>query len=216
MDRPSPAPASSGSPRTGSAHRPPSGRQYVIGHGAERLVVTEVGGGIRSYTVDDEPVLDGYDVDALCSGGRGQVLAPWPNRLGDGRYRFGDRACRAALDEPDRGNAIHGLVRWLPWEVRAQAQNVLSVGCVLQPQPGYRWRLDVEVEYRLGRGGLVVSAEATNVDDEPAPFGIGFHPYLTVGTPTVDSARLQLSAGYVVRTDDRGLPVGTAPVAGSE
>ena len=70
-------------------------------------------------------MLDGFGVDDLCDSGRGQVLAPWPNRLGDGRYSFEGRDAQAALDEPDRHNAIHGLVRWLPWQVVSRAQNVL-------------------------------------------------------------------------------------------
>lgn len=194
----------------------PSGRQFVIGHGRQQVVVTEVGATLRSYTAGDRDVVDGFAESELCSSGRGQVLAPWPNRLGDGRYRFEGRAGRAALDEPERGNAIHGLVRWLAWAPRSQAQNVLTMGCVLEPQPAYPWRLDLEVEYRLGRGGLVVTAEATNLDEAPAPFGIGFHPYVTVGTGTLDTARLQLPAARVLVTDDRGLPVGERHVGGSD
>lgn len=194
----------------------PSGRQFVIGHGRQQAVVTEVGAALRSYTVGDRDVVDGFAESDLCPSGRGQVLAPWPNRLGDGRYRFEGRAGRAALDEPERSNAIHGLVRWLAWSPRSQAQNVLTMGCMLEPQPAYPWRLALDVEYRLGRGGLAVTTEVTNLDDGPAPFGLGFHPYVTVGTDTVDGARLQLPGARVLVTDDRGLPVGERHVGGSE
>ena len=144
------------------------------------------------------------------------MLAPWPNRLGDGRYSFDGSSGQAPLDEPGRRNAIHGLVRWIPWQVRSRAQNVLVMGCALHPQPAYPWRLALEVEYRLGRGGLTVTATATNVGRRPAPFGIGFHPYLTVGTPTVDDVRLTLPAGRCLATDERGLPTGATLVAGTE
>ena len=194
----------------------PSGRQFVIGHGRAQAVVTEVGATLRAYEVDGRAVVDGFGPDELCTAGRGQVLAPWPNRLGDGRYTFGDRSARAAWDEPERANAIHGLVRWLAWELRSQAQNVVTLGCVVHPQPGYPWWLDLEVEYRLGRSGLVVSTRAANLDQQPAPFGIGFHPYLTVGTEHVDEARLSVGAARALRTDDRGLPVGEAHVGGTE
>src|ERR1700722_14866448 len=86
---------------------PPSGDQHVIGYGHQQAVVTEVGGGLRSYTVGDDGVLDGFEASEMCGGGRGQVLAPWPNRLGDGLYSFDDIQGHAALDEPDRRNAIH-------------------------------------------------------------------------------------------------------------
>ena len=195
---------------------PPSGEQHAIEHGQARAVVTEVGATLRSYTVGGRAVVDGFDETEICRDGRGQVLCPWPNRLGDGSYSFGGRRAQAALDEPARRNAIHGLVRYQAWSLKGRAQNAVTLGCVLQPQPGYPWRLALDVEYRLGRSGLTVRAEATNLDTEPAPLGVGFHPYLTVGTPDLDTARLHLRADRQLRTDDRGLPVGDDPVLGSE
>ncbi|MHB8328349.1 MAG: aldose 1-epimerase family protein [Acidimicrobiales bacterium] len=194
----------------------PSGQQFEIGHGQEHVVVTEIGATLRSYTVGGTAVVEGFDASEMCTSARGQVLAPWPNRLGDGRYSFAGRAGQAALDEPERHNAIHGLLRWVPWWLESRAQNVLTMRCTLHPQPGYPWRLGLAVEYRLGRGGLVVTTEATNLDDSPAPFGIGFHPYLTLGTPTIDTARLRIPARNFLRSDERGLPAGDAPVHGSE
>ena len=161
-------------------------------------------------------MIDGFDVAERCSDGRGQVLAPWPNRLSDGRYAFEGMAAAAALDEPEHHNAIHGLVRWLPWALLGQAQNVVTLGVVLHPQPGYPWRLSLTIEYRLGREGLVVTTEARNTGENTAPFGLGFHPYLTVGTPTIDSARLLVPARRRLVTDQRGLPTGEAEVKGSE
>jgi len=194
----------------------PSGAQYDIGHGRHRVVVTEVGATLRAYTVDGRPVLDGFAPDEMCAGGRGQVLAPWPNRLGDGSYRFEGRTAQAALNEPDRHNAIHGLVRWLPWQVASRAQNVLALGCTLHPQPGYPWRLALAVEYRLGRDGLSVTFDATNTDSVTAPLGVGFHPYLTVSTASIDTASLAVPARRRLVTDERGLPTATSAVAGSE
>jgi aldose 1-epimerase len=201
-------------PVTATGTPAPSGVQYDIGHGRHQLVVTEVGATIRSYTVGGSPVLDGFDVDAMCDSGRGQVLAPWPNRLGDGRYSYDGLHATAALDEPDRHNAIHGLVRWMAWHMVSRAQNVLVLGCTLHPQPGYPWRLALLNEYRLGRDGLTVSCTVTNLDRTPAPFGIGFHPYLTLSTP-IDSTSLAIPARKRLVTDERGLPTATSSVTGS-
>ncbi len=194
----------------------PSGEQHSIGHGRQHAVITEVGATLRSYAVDGAAVIDGFGLTDMCSSGRGQVLAPWPNRLGDGRYSSDGRSCRAGWDEPELRNAIHGLVRWLPWRLRSRAQNVVVLGCTLFAQPGYPWRLEFVLEYRLGRDGLIVTAGVTNADEVPAPFGLGFHPYLTVGTPAVDDVRLTLPGRRCLVTDDRGLPTGDTIVAGSE
>lgn len=202
-------------PAPAPAAMPPSGVQHEIGHGRQRAVVTEVGATLREYTVDDKAVIDGFGEKDMCSGGRGQVLAPWPNRLRDGKFSVDGRNGTAALDEPERSCAIHGLVRWLPWRTISRAQNVIVLGCTLHPQPGYPWRLELWVEYRLGRDGLAVSTEVTNLDQHAAPFGLGFHPYVTVGTPVVDFARLHLPGRRRLVTDERGLPTGETVVAGS-
>ena len=96
----------------------PSGDQVLLRHGDHRAVVVEVGGGLRSYALGDWEVLDGYAESEQCSGGRGQALLPWPNRVRDGRYAFGGAEHQLALTEPERHNALHGLVRWVSWTVR--------------------------------------------------------------------------------------------------
>jgi aldose 1-epimerase len=193
---------------------PPSGVQHEIAHGDQRAIITEVGATLRSYTVADLDVVDGFDVGDISSAGRGQILAPWPNRLEDGSYsRYGKEA-HAALDEPERRNAIHGLVRWLPWSVRAQEENQVTLACVVHPQPGYPWRLELQVSYGLAPEGLTVTAAATNRSADPAPFGIGFHPYLTVGT-LLDEAFLTVPARRHMATDERGLPTTDEAVDGT-
>jgi len=195
----------------------PTGEQWAIAHGSQTVVVTEVGATLRSFTVEGVDVVDGFGPDEWSHSGRGQVLAPWPNRLGDGRYEFAGVRAQAALDEPAHGIAIHGLVRWLPWQLEAHAQNRVALFCPVRPTPGYPFLIDLRLEYRLGRQGLQVTASASNPGRGAAPFGLGFHPYLRVGDGAVDTAVLSLPAGRRLVLDDRGLPTGESrPVAGTE
>jgi aldose 1-epimerase len=195
----------------------PTGEQWVIGHGHQEAVVTEMGATLRSYTVGGADVVQGFGPWEWSHAGRGQVLAPWPNRLGDGAYRWRGVQAQAALDEPALGNAIHGLVRWLPWRLEAHAQNVVSLRCPLHPTPGYPFSLELRVEYRLRRDGLAVTTTATGAGEEAAPFGLGFHPYITAGSPRVDAAHLCLPASQRLVLDARSLPTGEVqPVAGTE
>ena len=193
-----------------------TGDQWVIGHGHQRAVVTEVGATLRSFTVGDRQIVAGFGPEQWSTGGHGQVLAPWPNRLGDGRYTFEGVEAQVPLDEPARGNAIHGLVRWMPWRMVGRAQNRVALACDLHPSPAYPFALRLTIEYRLGRGGLTVATDADNIGSTDLPFGVGFHPYLGVGTSTVDHVRLQVPADHRLVTDDRGLPTGRASVAGTE
>jgi galactose mutarotase-like enzyme len=210
-------PAPPRTPTRADADRIPTGEQWVIAHGRQEAIVTEVGATLRAYRLGDWSVLDGFSVDEWATGGRGQVLAPWPNRLGDGRYEFNGRTAQAALDEPERSNAIHGTVRWLPWRLDAHVQNVVALVCAIHPTPGYPYSVSLRVEYRLGRDGLQVSSVATNLGTDTAPFGLGFHPYLRAAAGPIDGCVLRLPATQRLVLDDRGLPTGDArPVAGTE
>jgi galactose mutarotase-like enzyme len=86
------------------------------------------------------------------------------------------------------------------------------VGQVVHPQPGYPFSLELTIEYKLSAGGLTVRTTATNVGETTCPYGAGAHPYLTVGTETVDDMLLQVPARTVFRSDDRGIPDGSVPV----
>lgn len=195
----------------------PTGQQWRIGHGRQEIVVCEVGATLRTYSVGAHPVIDGFGPDEWSHSGRGQVLAPWPNRLADGRYEFNGVRAQAALDEPERRNAIHGLVRWLPWTLQTRHQNQLSLRLQLHPSPGYPFSLLLEIEYHVGREGLTVTTKAQSLDEGSIPFGLGFHPYLTAGPETVDGAILHVPAHHTLELDDRGLPTGVlTPVEGSE
>ncbi len=195
----------------------PTGQQWRIGHGRQEIVVCEVGATLRSYSVGGAPILDGFGPDEWSHSGRGQVLAPWPNRLADGRYELDGVRAQAALDEPERHNAIHGLVRWMPWTLQTRHQNQVSLRLQLHPSPGYPFSLLMELDYHVGREGLTVTARAQSLDEGSVPFGLGFHPYLTAGTETVDGAILHVPAHHTLETDDRGLPTGElSPVEGTE
>lgn len=194
---------------------PPSGRQYAIRHDAQTAVVVEGGGGLRTYRLDGVDVLDGYGPTELCTGGRGQVLLPWPNRIRGGRYTWDGREHQLPVDETDLGNAIHGLTRWRSWQLRESGQARVELGVRLLPRPGYPFSLDVTAAYALDRAGVTVTTTVDNVGAAAAPYGYGAHPYLTVGTPYVDAAVLRVPAVTYLPTDEAHVPTGRAAVAGT-
>jgi aldose 1-epimerase len=196
--------------------RNPSGEQYEIAHDDQQVVVVEVGAGLRSYAVGAHDLLDGYGAGEMAAGGRGQVLAPWPNRLQDGSYEFEGRRHQLPLNEPEHANAIHGLVRWEAWQAREREPHRVVLGHVLHPRPGYPFALELRIAYELSDGGLAVQTTATNVGADPCPFGSGAHPYLSVGTATVDDIVLRVPAWTALRSDERGIPVDTLPIQGTE
>ncbi len=178
-------------------------------HGDWSATVVEVGGGIRELSHEGTPVLDGYGVGEMASGGRGQPLLPWPNRMTGGRYTFEGRTMQAPISEPSTGSAIHGLTRWVNWRVADERPDACAMALRLHPQPAYPFMLDLRIDYALGDAGLAVTLTATNAGEGPLPFGAGFHPYLTAGSATVDDCRLTLPAAAPPERDFRAAaPIG--------
>jgi aldose 1-epimerase len=193
----------------------PSGEQIEIRAGDRYVVVVEVGAGLRSYTVGGMDILDGYNVEEMARSGRGQVLIPWPNRIQDGTYESGGAKHQLPLNEIEARNAMHGLVRWVSWTTAEREDDRVVLAHTLRPQPGYPFSLALRLEYALSEEGLRVTTTATNVGREACPYGSGMHPYLTLGTETVDSLELCAPGRTMLRTDDRGIPVDSEPVEGT-
>ena len=201
---------------THAAERLPSGRQIEIHHGDQTAVVTEVGAGLRTYRAGGLDVLDGYGAWERCSGGRGQLLLPWPNRLRDGRYTFAGRPQQLPLTEPEQGHAIHGLTRWVSWTVREAAPDRCALACLVHPQPGYPFTLWLEARYHLDDSGLHVLVRATNQGRDALPYAAGAHPYLRLDDGGLDTWQLRVPARATLEMDARAIPTGRLlPVAGT-
>lgn len=195
---------------------PPSGEQFEIEGGGYRAVVTESGAALRALSFRGRDLVDGFGEDEMSSGGRGQLLVPWPNRVRDGQYIFEGRDLQLPLTEPSRHNSSHGLARWVAWSVEEHTGHSVSLTYRLMAQTGYPWTLDLHVAYDLSADGLTVTQTATNDSGRPAPYASGAHPYLRVGDGPVDRWELTLPAATRLLVDDeRLLPVGREAVEGT-
>ena len=198
------------------ARTAPTGRQFEISGGGYRAVATEVGAGLRllEHAVDGEvrPLLAGYAEHEAVQHGAGQLLLPWPNRVAGGGYGFDGQSRQLDLTEPARGNAIHGLTRWMPWRTTAHTADLVRLELSLFPHPGYPHTLDFTTEYRVAEDGLAVAITARNTGEHAAPYGFGAHPYLTPGQAPSEGAAdewtLHLPAERYLAVDERMIPRG--------
>jgi len=197
---------------TTSSH-PLTGREVVLRHGAYAASVVTLGGSLRSLEHDGRPLVVPFAVDAMRPVFRGALLAPWPNRVVDGRYTFDNEEQQLALTEPDRGHALHGLLGWADWQVVAIAEDAVTLTAELAPSSGYPHRLVVEAVYALADDGLTTTVSARSLSGR-APYGVSAHPYLTAGGASLDATVLTLPADrYVATAGERLLPDGERDVA---
>lgn len=194
----------------------PGGRSWVLSAGGHEATVVEVGAGLRAYTVDGVDLLDSYPADELPKGCRGQVLAPFANRIRDGRYTFRGVEHQLDIGEVATNTAFHGLVRWQAWEPVVVEPDSIVLGITVHARDGYPFTVRLGVRYAVGPDGLTVHHSAQNIGAAAAPFMMATHCYPTVVGVPVDQLRIRVSAGCWVPTDDRLLPLPPQPTAGTD
>lgn len=194
--------------------RPLSGTQYELRYGDYAATIASIGASIRRLTFRGRDLVVPFDADEVRPAYRGASLAPWPNRITDGRYSFAGQEYLLPLTEPERGHALHGLAAWLDFGAIEQTPSRVTLGATVVAQLGYPHRIDVEVVFELDEGGLHSSITGVNSGADAAPWGTAPHPYLVAGPGRVDDWTLLLPAAEVLEvTSDRMLPLGVASVA---
>jgi aldose 1-epimerase len=190
-----------------------SGAAYSLAHGDYTAEIAGVGATLRVLRHRGRDLIVPFDADEVRPAFRGAILAPWPNRVVDGRYEFHGTEYELALTEPRRGHALHGLAAWQEWSLVSSAGSHVELAFRVEAQFGYPFRIDLLVRYELTDAGLSTTVTATNTGRAAAPYGTGPHPYLVAGPGRVDNWSLELPARAVLTvTPDRLIPIDLADV----
>lgn len=161
---------------------------------------------------------DGYrdEAELLSQDGvRAGLLAPFPNRVADGRYHYGGRDHDLLPGRVANRTVYHGFAREAPFRLvgattTADSARLLLRTTSIRPDryPGYPFALDLDVEYTIGRRELGIEIRATNVGETTAPYASGWHPYFTLSRPRlIDDLVLQIPADTLIRTDTSLIPL---------
>ena len=138
-----------------------SGTQHALRAGDYEAVIASVGASLRSLTYDGRDLVVPFDADEVRPSYRGATLAPWPNRVVDGKYTFAGVERQVALTEPARHHALHGLGGWLDYEAIDKGPSHVTLAAAIEPQTGYPWRIVVETTFALDADGLTQTVKAT-------------------------------------------------------
>jgi aldose 1-epimerase len=149
------------------------------------------------------------------------ILFPWPSRVAGARFTFEGREYRLPVNEPARGNAIHGfacerafrVTRRGPYFVSA----ILDSSDYSDLNSIWPWPFALEIDYEVGNG-LRLKARIRNTGESIMPFGFGAHPYFHAPLNPQglrDAMLVQLDANARWPLDARFVPTGaTAPLDG--
>jgi aldose 1-epimerase len=121
------------------------------------------------------------------------VMAPWPNRIANGRFSWRDRTFEVPANFG--AHAIHGVCFDRPWRVEATSETT----CVLSIVFNERWPSGGRCVQRIEvlDDGVVQTAEV-HATDGAFPAGIGWHPWFrrTIGGAEHVHAQVEASQRY--------------------
>ncbi|WP_104116424.1 aldose 1-epimerase family protein [Arthrobacter sp. B1805] len=190
--------------------------EYRIEGGGYTAVVLGLGAAVRELTHESRPLVVGFAADEEMPNFRGAFVAPWPNRIADGRYSFDGSDFELPINEPERGTALHGLVFDVAWTLVEHTPSAVTLACTIRPADAYPFELSLQARFSVDGQGFRTDVTAVNTGDRRAPYGVCPHPYLMAGASPLDEWVLELPASTVLTvTPDRLLPVAKEPVAGT-
>ncbi len=188
----------------------PTGLQVHLQLADVSAQIAQVGASLRSLRVGGVDLISPYPLDSPTPSCSGVVLAPWPNRVRDGRWDDEGTERQLAITEPKLGNASHGLLRFTAYEVE-QTDAATTLRATIVPQTGYPYLIDTSVTYVMRTDGIDVTHSLTNHSGSAAPVALGTHPFLTIGDVDPHELVLRVPAETAFETDERMLPTGTRP-----
>lgn len=192
-----------------------TGRQYELRRGDALAVVTELAAGLRSFSRGGTLLTETYGDDQIAPGAAGITLAPWANRVEDGKWFLHGKKQQLDITEVARNNASHGLLRNSAYALIDESEYSVTLEATIFPQHGYPFLARHRVQYQLRDDlGLAVRQTLVNNAREPAPFVLGAHPYLRLGDAPLEELVLTVAADTRLVADDRLIPRSTAPVEG--
>jgi aldose 1-epimerase len=145
----------------------------------------------------------------------GVVLAPWSSRIAAGKYSLPDgRNLEVPINEPERNNALHGLVYNRSFEIKRSSDSAVELTIDIAESAGYPFSLKLALSYELEDGELFVSFAVRNLSNQKAPFGIAFHPYLSTSWAK-GPVLLQSDAKTVLDLDSNLIATGKISAASS-
>jgi aldose 1-epimerase len=184
---------------------------FVTGSSA---IISPVGAGILALELSGIKVIEqlAEDRPELYAG---VVLAPWSSRIATGKYSLPDgRNLEVPINEPERNNALHGLVYNRSFEIKRSSDQAVELTIDITESAGYPFALKLALSYELEDGELFVSFAVRNLSNQKAPFGIAFHPYLSTSWAK-GPVLLQSDAKTVLDLDSNLIATGKIPTASS-
>jgi aldose 1-epimerase len=151
---------------------------------AGRLAVDlapQAGGTVARFAIDAFDVLRPMPEDAIASGRGNQAscypLVPFSNRIANGRLVVDGKEYQLPPNWPGVRHPMHGEGWAKPWQVVRHDRHSAELVHAHDGAAGWPFRYQARQTFRLEPDGLFVVMAIDNLEPQPAPAGLGLHPF---------------------------------------
>ncbi len=129
-------------------------------------------------------------------------LAPYSNRIRDGRFEFDGKTIRIEPNAPDHAHPLHGAAWKGEWTLQAQSDRAAALSYIHRAGKAWPWAFSLQQEIAVKDDTLAIRLSLRNESDRAMPAGLGFHPYFS----NPETAVLCFDAEGVWMPDESCLP----------
>lgn len=178
-------------------------------------IIPERGAAINRLRLGGIEVLDGYrDGEEILTNAwmKGMWLAPYPNRIKGGTYQWNQQTYQFPINDTINHHSIHGFIldeKFPSLQFRKSDQQGILSFQYHHPRthPAYPFQFDLNLTAVLSRNCVELTTSFTNLESFEIPFGLGWHPYFTLGQP-IDELTLTLPSCSMIGTNAELIPFG--------
>ncbi len=152
----------------------------ILRSGAMRCEVSaQLGAAIAGLWRNDIPVLRSTPAHAMSQVRLSACypLVPFSNRIGHASLLWNGTSHPLVRNFAPEPHAIHGVAWMRPWQVLEADESFALLSLEHRADASWPFDFDCSQALRLGPDALELTLSATNQSDQPAPFGLGWHPY---------------------------------------
>ena len=151
-----------------------------IQNGALRCqLLPEVGGCVAGLWLDRHPVLRSKPASELhtAHSAGSYPLVPFSNRIGQGQFNWNGRTYTLPANFAPEPHAIHGVGWARAWDVESASDSRAVLVYHHAADAAWPFAFESRQVFTLTQDALEMQMHITNRADQPAPVGLGWHPY---------------------------------------
>jgi aldose 1-epimerase len=142
-------------------------------------VAPHLGAAITGLWLGSEPVLRSAPAASVATARQAGCypLVPFSNRIGQASLVWEGTRHPLVRNNGDEPHAIHGVGWQRPWTVLEQEADSLLLAFEHRTDAHWPFAFDASQAIQLRPGGVALTLAMTNQSPQPAPAGLGWHPW---------------------------------------